>query len=197
MGPNRIGKTRQVEDEVYQPSEDTFLLLDAIDLLGDRVFERSIDVGTGGGALAQALCRISTEVYAVDISRKATEEAWRRLKSSRCRASTHVIHGDLLSMFRRAPIFDLVVSNPPYLPPEGLGDAAVEGGVEFIKRLIDAVPEMLKDGGTFLLLVSSLTSDLEDILSFLRARGMTPYIRLSRKIFFEELVVIESVKERR
>ncbi|MCS7125615.1 MAG: methyltransferase [Aigarchaeota archaeon] len=182
-------------DDLYRPSEDTFLLLDSIESLGGRGFKRALEIGSGTGIVTEALCRISREVYAVDISRNAVLETWRKLKSAGLENISHIIEGDLLSMFREAPLFDLIVSNPPYLPLEGLGDKTVEGGIELIRKIIDASTSLITQRGIILLVASSLTSNLDELISYFNAKGLYSYIKMSRKLFFEEIVIIEATKE--
>lgn len=178
----------------YQPAEDTLLLLDAVEKLGGRIFNRALEIGSGIGLITEALSKISVEVYATDISIEAVHHTWRRLKSAGYQNIAHVIQGDMSSMFRRNSLFDLIASNPPYLPMEGLGDRAIEGGFDFIRRLIDESSYQIVEGGILLLVASTHTSDLQEILSYLALKNLKPYIKLLRKLFFEEVVVVEAVK---
>jgi len=180
--------------EIYEPSEDTFLLLDAMESFRGKIFRRALEIGSGSGVTTEALSKVSNEVVAVDISDKAVRETWRRLKSSPYADISHTILGDILSIFREDYIFDLIVCNPPYLPREGLEDKTIEGGFDFIKRVISESKSRIMSGGILLLLVSTLTGDLHEILLYLRSEGFNPYIKLSRKLFFEEIIVIEAVK---
>ncbi|MEN2974656.1 MAG: methyltransferase [Candidatus Caldarchaeales archaeon] len=177
------------------PSEDTFLLLDSIESLSNRIFERTLEIGSGVGIVTEALCKISREVYAIDISRTAILETWRRLKMKGHGGVSHVIEGDLLSMFRETPLFDLIVSNPPYLPQERLDDRTVIGGVEIIKRIINASAHLTLPKGIIMIVVSSLTSDLHEIKNHFMVNGFHPYIKMSRKLFFEEIIIIEAIRE--
>ncbi len=181
-------------NNVYQPAEDTLLLLDAVERLYGRVFRRTLEIGSGEGLVTEALSRISMEVYTVDISIEAVHNTWRRLKSGGSGNIAHAIQGDMLSMFRTGNLFDLIVSNPPYLPSEDLGDKTIEGGFDFIKRLINESVDRIAGKGFLLLVVSTYTGDLQELLHYIAARGFSPNIKLSRKLFFEELAVIEAVK---
>jgi HemK-related putative methylase len=180
--------------EIYEPSEDTLLLLDAIESFRGKIFRRALEIGSGNGVTTVALSKVSNEVVAVDISDRAVRETWRRLKSSLYAGISHTILGDMLSMFRGDYIFDLIVCNPPYLPREGLEDKTIEDGSDFVKRIISQSKSRIRSGGILLLLVSTLTGDLHEIFLYLRREGFNPYIKLSRKLFFEEITVIEAVK---
>lgn len=182
-------------NSVYEPSEDTFLLLDAVESLSGKFFRRALEIGSGSGVIAVALSKISKEVVSIDISEKAVKETWRKLKASSHANISHAILGDMLSMFREDYLFDLIICNPPYLPREGLGDETIEGGLDFVKRVINESKSRIMGGGILLLIVSTLTGDLHEILLYLRGEGFNPYIKLSRNIFFEELIVVEAVKK--
>lgn len=181
-------------NNVYQPAEDTLLLLDALERLNGRIFRRTLEIGSGRGLVTEALSKISLEVYTIDISIKAVHHTWRRLKSRGYGNISHAIQGDMLSMIRSDNLFDLIVSNPPYLPSEGLGDKTIEGGLDFIKRLINESVNRIAGKGILMLVVSTYTGDIEELLHYIAEKGLTPNIKLSRKLFFEELVLIEAVK---
>jgi hypothetical protein len=63
-----------------------------------------------------------------------------------------------------------------------------------VERVISESKTRIISGGILLLLVSTLTGDLDEILLYLRSEGFNPYIKLSRKLFFEEISIIEAVK---
>jgi release factor glutamine methyltransferase len=137
-----------VDARVLVPRPDTETLVEAaLVLLGEA--GRVVDVGTGSGAIALALkkARPGLEVLAVDRSPEAAEVA--RQNAARLTLGVEVLVGDLLEpVAARAP-FDLVVSNPPYIPsgqiallaPEVQREprAALDGGedgLEVIRRLV-------------------------------------------------------------
>jgi release factor glutamine methyltransferase len=106
-------------------------------------------VGTGSGAIALALKKAlpNSSVFAVDRSPEAAAVA--RANAERLGLAVEVVVGDLL-----APVegdFDLVVSNPPYIPSGEIASLAPEvqreprlaldggaDGLEIIRRLIGA-----------------------------------------------------------
>jgi release factor glutamine methyltransferase len=137
---------------------------------------RLIDVGTGSGAIGisiisevikrgwDKLCKI--EVCMTDISGKALQIAkrnYKRLISNQHNIDVTFSISDLLKGFRNK--FDIIVSNPPYIPEEDIEmlDKTVcdfepmialsggKGGLEITKILITQALPRLNKGGVVLL----------------------------------------------
>ena len=98
-----------------------------LDLRGQRV----ADVGTGSGILALAAARAgASRVVALDINPKA---AWAAGENARLNGVGDRVAGvcsNLLSALAPGPLFDVIVSNPPYFPgePRDLADRAWHSG---------------------------------------------------------------------
>ena len=127
---------------------------------------RIVDLGTGCGAIALAL---ATEiplgrVYALDRSRAALRIASRNATALGLAGRVHFLAGDLFEPLRTARGgggFDLIVSNPPYipsgalalLPPEIAAYEPLEAldggpdGLRFHHRIIEEAPGYLRPGG--------------------------------------------------
>lgn len=77
-----------------------------------------LDIGTGSGCIAIALSRAvkSSRVWAMDISTQALDIA--RRNGAKYAPEVKFVEGDALSAFDRLfdTRFDVVVSNPPYIP---------------------------------------------------------------------------------
>ena len=97
--------------EIYQPREDTMLILKEI-----REYAKGnvLDMGTGTGVLALEASRTAEHVYACDINKDAVEFA---KKQTMDRTNINCVYSDLFSYFKKHPEkFDLIIFNPPYLP---------------------------------------------------------------------------------
>lgn len=135
---------------VYKPSEDTFLLLGALDV---RPGERVLEVGTGSGFVAVHAASAGT-VVATDVDPLAVRTA--RENARRNRRDVAVVRTDLAQAIRGR--FDVVAFNPPYLPASDDGadaDAWTGGaeGSETALRFLADLPRILaEDGRAFLLL---------------------------------------------
>jgi release factor glutamine methyltransferase len=118
------------------------------------------DVGTGSGCLAIALARErpGARLVATDVSADALAVARGNAVRHRVDRRIEFVRTDLLADVPGT--FDLIVSNPPYvpelgretLPPEVLHEPAIAlfGGIDGlagIRRLVDRTPEHLAGGG--------------------------------------------------
>ena len=172
---------------VFSPISDTWLLAGA---LAEEVGAGRcsvLDVCTGSGALAVTAARRGAEaVTAVDVSRRAvlTTRLNARLNGVRVRA----VRSDLFAALGAAR-FDVIVSNPPYVPapsdalptrgPARAWDAGRDGRV-VIDRLIREAPAHLRPGGV-LLMVHSDICGIDASLAGMRDAGLEPDVAARRR----------------
>jgi release factor glutamine methyltransferase len=170
---------------VYTPSEDTFLLLEC---LGRYHGKQALEIGVGSGLVAKALERRFESVAASDIDIAALYYCKRRTEAM-------LVCCDAASAFADKKLFDLIVSNPPYLPNDydSIHDSAVHGGptgVEETIRFIKTALPLLSRNGSMLIVVSSL-SDSSALERFLSEAKISRKIVGEKRLFFETLSVIE------
>ena len=147
---------------VHRPRSDTWLLCEAMKrelLAGASV----ADLCTGSGALAVAASRAgAANVLAVDVSLRSTLAARLNARLNRCRVRAR--RGDLIAAMGDER-FDLIVSNPPYVPaasdrlPRHRATTPLDGGRDgraLIERLCREAPARLRPGGALLLVHSSV-----------------------------------------
>ena len=135
---------------------------------------RLIDVGTGSGAIAVSLAveLPQAEVAAVDLSPEALDVA--RQNAERLGARVQFTVSDVLAAVPEEPVFDFVVSNPPYV---GLDEAdkvqqvvlqnephlalfAGAEGLAVIRRLIPQAGARLRPGGWLLMEIGWSQSEM-------------------------------------
>ncbi|MFB9367772.1 HemK2/MTQ2 family protein methyltransferase [Kitasatospora albolonga] len=147
---------------VYRVQEDTDLLVECLGREPIGAGDSVLDLGTGTGAVALAAAGTGARVTAIDISWRALGTA--RLNSLLNRRWIRLRHGDLLEPVRGRR-FDLVISNPPYVPaaegggpPRGIARAwdAGRDGRALVDRICRHAPTVLAKGGTLLMVHSSL-----------------------------------------
>jgi release factor glutamine methyltransferase len=146
----------------------------------------ALDVCTGSGAIAIAAALAGARsVTAVDVSRRAVLAA--RLNARLNGVRVEAVRGSLLDAVpgRR---FDVIVSNPPYLPadddtvrPRGRACHTEAGstGRVLLDRLIDAAPPHLAPGGILLVTHSSVIGE-DATLERMRAAGLEPSVAARR-----------------
>lgn len=187
----------RVDSGVYAPAEDSFLLMDAIDLDRDDVF---LDVGCGAGLLTLSAARIARRVVATDIS---LEAAWNTLRNLKRNGLTHlcsVMQSDLLDSIPSAALFSVIAFNPPYLPFDGATtdmDHALLGGVkgtELAERFIQQAVKHLQKGGSVFIVSSSL-ANIKDLKNVMVNCGLDIETVASLSIFFEKIQVLEGIQQ--
>ena len=117
------GYKMKVNGEVLIPRPETEELVGYVLSYYDEVFEgkkvKAVDVGTGSGAIAIALSKEESnmEMSATDISSTAIEVAKENAKINE--ANVNFMVGDMLKpLIEKNLKFDVLVSNPPYIPDD-------------------------------------------------------------------------------
>ena len=153
-----FGREFRVTPDVLIPRPETEHVIEAA-LERSRGAATILDIGAGSGAIAVTLAlETKARVFATDISTAALRVA---AENSRCLgASVEFVACDLGGAFRDGS-FDVVVSNPPYVPEgdtttlqrevrEHEPPLALYGGAdgfEIYRRLVPEAGRLLKPGG--------------------------------------------------
>ena len=150
--------------------ETELLVVRALDLAKQLPTCESLqisDVGTGSGILAICCAKHlpKCHVTAIDISPQALAVAKQNAEQHQVADRIKFVEADLLASQLNDPMFDLIVSNPPYVASAEMPDLdaevrdhephlALDGGeqgTEIIERLIPQASKRLKPGGWLLL----------------------------------------------
>ena len=159
------GRTFKVNEHVLIPRPETEeLVLGALQrinqLFGEDEKLAVADIGTGSGAIAISLKleRPSLQVTATDISVDALNLA--RSNAKELSASIEFVVGDtLLPFMNQGNKFDVVISNPPYIPLSDQQEMSIvvtghephqalfagDDGLEVYRRLANQLPYVLKE----------------------------------------------------
>ncbi|MDA7497263.1 peptide chain release factor N(5)-glutamine methyltransferase [bacterium] len=166
-----LGHEIRVSPEALIPRSETEMLAElALSRLGDlkrREGIRVLDIGTGTGCLpiAIAKAREDVEVVAVDISTKALSLAKENIRAHQLEHRIELIESDLFAQVGERDRFDLIVSNPPYIPlaeiatlQEEVRDydphLALDGGLDgldFYRSIAQDAPDFVRGDGMALL----------------------------------------------
>ncbi|WP_328393346.1 methyltransferase [Streptomyces sp. NBC_00390] len=175
--------------EVYTPQADTHLLAEALEDAAPCTGRDVLDLCTGTGVLALAAARRGARVSAVDSSPEAVATA--RANSGLDGPPVQVLRGDLFTPVKDRR-FDLIVSNPPYVPapdrrPPDRGRAqawdAGPDGRAVLDPICAQAPHMLRPGGALLIVQSALCGTART-LTQLRCRGLDAAIVRRRQVPF-------------
>ncbi|MFO1477300.1 MAG: peptide chain release factor N(5)-glutamine methyltransferase [Verrucomicrobiota bacterium] len=164
------GWNLEVNPHVLIPRPETELLAESawtfLESRGDQPVA-VLDFGTGSGCLAIAIAaRLpAARVTALDISTEAIEVARRNARAHQLETRIEFFHGDGWAALTDGAQFDLIVSNPPYIPSEEIPSLqpevrdfdprlALDGGtdgLDFYRLLATGAGARLKSGGKIML----------------------------------------------
>lgn len=188
------------DDQVYEPSDDTFLLADAIIKNSSLFKNRSVlEIGCGTGLLSLIASRYAKKVTASDINPHAVTLTQRNIESNKIK-NIRIINSDLFNDIKDS--FDIILFNTPYLPQsseETLDNpinSAWDGGPDgrkVIRRFLSESIHHLNQKGILLFLESSL-SGYQQSIEYLKNKGLCAKVISTKKLDFEELVVIMAKK---
>lgn len=156
----------EVEEGVLIPRPETEELVYKIVETAQRG-AKVLDIGTGSGAIAIALAKLvkESEVVAIDISNKALAIAERN--AERLGAKVDFVEADALGDLSHLGMFDVIVSNPPYIPQSDI--------VDMRRNVVNYEPH------------TALFVPDDDILRFYRAtaKNATKMLREGGSLWFE------------
>ena len=124
---------------------------------------KALDIGTGSGAIAISIAKEThARVTAIELSRDAAEFA--RANIEALKVDVELLEGDFMELIGNLPQFDLIISNPPYIPasmvPVDLEvrdyDLALalyggEDGLDVVRVLAASTKLILREGGLLVL----------------------------------------------
>ena len=151
----------KVDVRVLVPRPETEILVD----LAVKYFKGTdiLDLGTGAGNITVTLAKTYpyVKVTTVDISVDALQVASENIQRHGVEGRVEMVHEDMGTFLASClKTFDLIISNPPYVPQGQLGtlpkdvqrepSIALDGGadgLDFYRTIIKCSPRLLRAGG--------------------------------------------------
>ncbi len=167
-------------NEPYTPAEDTYFLED--NLINEKG-NYALDIGTGTGYLTKTLSKNFKNVIATDIDFNSLKNQ-NKIKNCICCNAAEPFNCK----------FDLIICNMPYLQSDQITDRRVDGGKEGVEvplQIIKSALNHLNNSGKMLYVTSSL-ANYEKIINESQKLGLESKIVSRKKLFFEELLLIEA-----
>lgn len=155
-----MGEYFKVSPDVLIPRDETEILVTkAIEIIKENNFEDVLDIGTGSGCIACTIAKnTKATVLGVDISSDALRIALDNVTRLGINNRAIFRKSDLFDKVREGEVFDMIISNPPYIPygtelsqevmhEPALALFAEDDGLDIYRRIIEKAPQYLVENG--------------------------------------------------
>jgi len=195
---NFFGLDFKVDERVLIPRQDTETLVEVVLAFAKRKPHgiKILDVCTGSGNIAISLaCHIPhSQITAIDISKDALDVAIENARLNNAERNIVFLQGDIFAPLKKGDVFDVIVSNPPYIPSKDIDGlepqvkdyeprVALDGscdGLRFYRRLVTDAVEFLAPGA--LLAVETGFDQAKDVIAMLYENGNYTKIESAKDI---------------
>ncbi len=158
-----MGRKFRVNPSVLIPRDETEILVrKSIELIEKNHFKTALDMCTGSGCIACMVAQLTDcHVIGTDISTEALHCAFANMENMELFNKASFRKSDVYSAIRDDEKFDIIISNPPYIPPSMKKtiqkevsfepDSALytkdENGLEFYEKITKDAPKFLNKNG--------------------------------------------------
>lgn len=158
-----MGEDFIVNGSTLIPRDETEILVrKTVEIINNKTLKQILDIGTGSGCIACMIAKLTTaQVIGVDISTDALQVALENATKLNLNNKAIFRKSDIFSNVKPGEKFDLIVSNPPYIPPSEEINIQEEVkfepklalyttdklGVEFYEKITKEAPKYLNEGG--------------------------------------------------
>lgn len=191
-------------NDVYEPAEDTFILVDALekdlDLIKGIRPIICLEIGSGSGVVITSLGKVLGPAFYLTTDLNPIAASATRVTSRYNNVPVDTVTTDLAEAFesRLQNSIDLIICNPPYAvtPNTEVGGdnlqkatSGGEQGRQVMDRIIPLAVKLLSPNGLFYL-VCIKQNDVEDIAKRFAAQSLEMTIVLERRCAIEYLYVL-------
>ena len=186
-----------VNEGVYPPAEDTYLLIDSLVL--DK-YDTFLEVGCGAGLVSLTAALIVKRVVSIDVSLEAVRNTKENIKRNGLTSKCDVFQSDLLVAFNHSTKYSIMCFNPPYLPEDDMKtelDHALIGGltgVELTNRFILQASRFLQKLGSIYVVVSTL-ANVSYIENTMKSCGLDVRSIAKQDLFFETIQIVKGISK--
>lgn len=161
-----MGEKFIVNENVLIPRDETEILVrKSIEIINKHGLKSVLDMCTGSGIIACMVAKLTkATVIGSDISTDAIEIAFKNMENLGLYNRALFRKSDLFSKIREDEKFDMIISNPPYIPQSEKKTIQKEvtfepdialytddsDGLEFYRKITEQAPNYLNDGGFLL-----------------------------------------------
>jgi len=174
-----------VNPDVLIPRDETEILVrKAITIIKENNFKTALDIGTGSGCIACMIAKnTECQVLGTDISTSALNIALDNATRFHLNNKALFRKSDIFSNIKPGETFDIIISNPPYIPPSERYDIQTEVkfdpeialftgdelGLEFYEKISRQAGSILKKHGYLLFEIGKGQS--RDVKEFMTYNG--------------------------
>jgi len=186
-----------IPNNVYLPSEDTYLLLETIqEDIKNKVIDSFLEIGVGSGYISLGLYNQVNKMKVTDIN-PCVIDYIKDLKQKYDLNKLEVIKSNLFKNIIER--FDLIIFNPPYVPSElvpketDIEKLSTDGGSfgrKIILKFLMNLNKYLTENGVCYLLISSFNNPHYVFKQILK-NNLNYKVLDEKNIFFEKLIILK------
>ena len=176
-----MGEKFIVNPSVLIPRDETEILVrKAIEIINQNNLKMALDVGTGSGCIACMVAKFTdSQIIGLDISSDALNTALDNASKLNLFNKAIFRKSNIFSNVKPGETFDIIVSNPPYIPPAEKAKiqeevkfdpelalyTSDEKGLEFYEKITNGAPKILNKGGYLLFEIGiNQSADVKSIM---------------------------------
>ncbi|KAJ1476642.1 S-adenosyl-L-methionine-dependent methyltransferase [Baffinella frigidus] len=189
-------------EHVYEPAEDTFLFMDALEADLPFIQEMKptvvLELGTGSGTISAFLASLYPGPCFIATDRNPTAATAAQRTFAANEAPVDVVVADLFSGIRVRGGIDILLFNPPYVPtpPDEINSSAIamswaggDKGREVVDRVFADLDKHLSPKGC-MYVVALDSNDPKEIAAWMGTKGFRTKVVKKRTAGIERLLIL-------